>query len=42
MLYATTKHFLETFDLPALTALPTVEEMEKLMPVSESDENKLF
>jgi segregation and condensation protein B len=43
MLYATTLRFLETFDLPSLTALPTVEEMEKLAPdLYMETQNKLF
>jgi segregation and condensation protein B len=32
MLYATTKRFLETFDLPSLAELPSSDEMEKLLP----------
>jgi segregation and condensation protein B len=43
MLYATTNRFLETFDLPSLSALPTVEEMEKLAPdLYAETQNKLF
>ena len=39
ILYGTTKKFLETFDLPSLEALPSMEEMESL---SQENENLLF
>ncbi|MDR1045011.1 MAG: SMC-Scp complex subunit ScpB [Candidatus Adiutrix sp.] len=39
MAYGTTRKFLETFDLPGLEALPSMEEIESL---SQSDENRLF
>jgi segregation and condensation protein B len=39
IIYGTTKKFLETFDLPSLDALPSVEEMESLGP---DDEGRLF
>ncbi len=39
MAYGTTKKFLETFDLPGLEALPSMEEMESL---GQSDEARLF
>ncbi|MDR1165390.1 MAG: SMC-Scp complex subunit ScpB [Deltaproteobacteria bacterium] len=42
ILYSTTARFLETFDLPSLAALPTVEEMDKLLPPPKIDANKLF
>jgi len=37
MLYGTTKVFLETFGLPSLDALPSLEEIESLGPDPESD-----
>lgn len=37
--YGTTKKFLETFDLPNLDALPSLEEIESLGP---DDEGRLF
>ena len=37
--YGTTKRFLETFDLPTLDALPSMEEIESLGP---DDEGRLF
>lgn len=40
MLYGTTKKFLETFGLPDLDALPTLEEMESMG--MDTDEGKLF
>ena len=39
ILYGTTKKFLETFDLPSLEALPSMEEIESL---SQESENRLF
>lgn len=39
IVYGTTKKFLETFDLPSLEALPSLEEIESLGP---DDENRLF
>jgi segregation and condensation protein B len=39
IIYGTTKKFLETFDLPNLDALPSLEEMESLGP---DDEGRLF
>ena len=39
IIYGTTKKFLETFDLPSLDALPSLEEIESLGP---GDENRLF
>ncbi|MBU2549650.1 MAG: SMC-Scp complex subunit ScpB [Proteobacteria bacterium] len=39
MIYGTTKKFLETFDLPNLDALPSLEEIESLGP---DDEGRLF
>lgn len=39
ILYGTTKKFLETFDLPSLEALPSIEEIESL---SQESENRLF
>ena len=42
MLYSTTKRFLETFDLPSITALPTIQEMDKLCPPEPVVQNKLF
>lgn len=39
IIYGTTKRFLETFDLPSLDALPSLEEMESLGP---DDEARLF
>ena len=39
IIYGTTKRFLETFDLPSLDALPSLEEMESLGP---DDEGRLF
>ncbi|MDR1921775.1 MAG: SMC-Scp complex subunit ScpB [Candidatus Adiutrix sp.] len=37
--YGTTKKFLETFDLPSLEALPSIEEMESL---TQENESRLF
>jgi segregation and condensation protein B len=37
--YGTTRKFLETFDLPSLDALPSIEEIESLGP---TDEGRLF
>ncbi|MDR2340282.1 MAG: SMC-Scp complex subunit ScpB [Deltaproteobacteria bacterium] len=42
MLYSTTKRFLETFDLPSISALPTIEEMERLMPPQQPSPARLF
>ncbi|MDR2406045.1 MAG: SMC-Scp complex subunit ScpB [Deltaproteobacteria bacterium] len=42
MLYSTTKKFLETFDLPALTSLPTIEEMDKMCPPTHEFSKGLF
>jgi segregation and condensation protein B len=42
MLYATTSRFLETFDLPSITALPTMEEINNLSPPEVETLNKLF
>ena len=39
MLYGTTRKFLETFDLPGLEALPSIEEMNSLGP---GEESRLF
>jgi len=39
IIYGTTKKFLETFDLPSLDALPSLEEMESL---GQEKEGKLF
>ena len=39
IIYGTTKSFLETFDLPSLDALPSLEEIESLGP---DDEGRLF
>ena len=39
IVYGTTKKFLETFDLPSLDALPSLEEIESLGP---GDEARLF
>ena len=39
ILYGTTKKFLETFDLPNLEALPSMEEIESL---GQESENRLF
>jgi segregation and condensation protein B len=39
IIYGTTRKFLETFDLPSLEALPSIEEMESLGP---DDEGRLF
>jgi len=39
IIYGTTKKFLETFDLPSLDALPSLEEIESLGP---DDEARLF
>ena len=39
IIYGTTKKFLETFDLPNLDALPSLEEMQSLGP---DDEGRLF
>jgi len=39
ILYGTTKKFLETFDLPSLEALPSMEEIESL---SQESESRLF
>ena len=39
IIYGTTKKFLETFDLPNLEALPSLEEIESLGP---DDEGRLF
>lgn len=39
ILYGTTKKFLETFDLPGLEALPSMEEIESL---TQENENLLF
>lgn len=39
ILYGTTKKFLETFDLPSLEALPSMEEIESL---TQENENLLF
>ncbi|MDR3037763.1 MAG: SMC-Scp complex subunit ScpB [Candidatus Adiutrix sp.] len=36
MLYGTTRKFLETFDLPGLEALPSIEEMDSLGPAEDS------
>jgi segregation and condensation protein B len=37
--YGTTRKFLETFDLPSLEALPSIEEMESL---GQANESRLF
>jgi chromosome segregation and condensation protein ScpB len=42
MLYSTTKRFLETFDLPSLSALPSVEEMDRMVPPSAAPKGGLF
>ena len=39
MIYGTTKKFLQTFDLPSLDALPSLEEIESL---GQNDEGRLF
>lgn len=39
MIYGTTRKFLETFDLPSLEALPSLEELESL---GTNDEARLF
>ncbi|MDR3153419.1 MAG: SMC-Scp complex subunit ScpB [Deltaproteobacteria bacterium] len=42
ILYATTRRFLETFDLADLKSLPTIEEMDKLSPPAHEGPGKLF
>ncbi|MDR2460962.1 MAG: SMC-Scp complex subunit ScpB [Deltaproteobacteria bacterium] len=42
ILYATTAKFLETFDLPSLAALPTLDEINNLSPPEAGSLNKLF
>jgi segregation and condensation protein B len=39
MIYGTTQKFLQTFDLPSLDALPSLEEIESL---GQNDEARLF
>jgi segregation and condensation protein B len=42
MLYSTTKRFLETFDLPSLSDLPSIQEMDRMCPPAPEIRNKLF